>query len=100
MATSRYEDSEIREEDGTRFFESTLPPDIERDENDIIINTESGQRLDRIAFRQYGDADLWWIIAAANNIGRGDLTVPPNTRLRIPRNESRVFDEFRRINDR
>lgn len=100
MATSRYSNSEIREEDGIRFFESTLPPDIERSENDIIINTESGQRLDRIAFRQYGDAELWWIIAAANNLGRGDLTVPADTRLRIPRNESRVFDELRKINDR
>lgn len=100
MSTSRYEDSEIIDEDGTRFFESTLPPDVERDESDIIITTESGQRLDRIAFRQYGDAKLWWVIAAANNLGRGDLTVPANTRLQIPRNESRIFDELREINDR
>lgn len=101
MATSRYADSEIIEQDdGPRLFESTLLPDIERNENDIVINTESGQRLDRIAFRQYGDADLWWIIAAANNLGRGNLTVPANTRLRIPRSESRVFNELRKINDR
>jgi len=98
--SSRYDDTEILEENGDRFFESTLLPDVDRSENDIVINTEAGQRLDRIAFRQYGDATLWWIIAAANNLGRGDLTVPANTRLRIPRNESKVFDELRRINDR
>ena len=43
-----------------------------------------GDRLDIIAGREYGDAALWWIIAAASGIGWG-LQVPPGTMLLIPR---------------
>jgi nucleoid-associated protein YgaU len=41
------------------------------------------QRLDHFAANAYGDASLWWVIAAASNIGWG-LQVPPGTILRIP----------------
>ena len=41
------------------------------------------QRLDHIAANVYGHASLWWIIAAASDIGWG-LQVPPGTILRIP----------------
>jgi hypothetical protein len=27
---------------------------------------------------------LWWVIAAANGLGKGTLVVPANTKLRIP----------------
>lgn len=42
-----------------------------------------GQRLDSIAGDVYNDGRLWWIIAAASEIGWG-LQVPPETVLRIP----------------
>ena len=42
-----------------------------------------GQRLDSIAGRIYGDGRLWWVIAAASNIGWG-LQVPPETIINIP----------------
>ena len=29
---------------------------------------KNGQRLDQIAFREYGDGRLWWVIAAASGI--------------------------------
>ena len=41
------------------------------------------QRLDHMAANVYGDSSLWWIIAAASNIGWG-LQVPPGTVLKIP----------------
>jgi hypothetical protein len=44
---------------------------------------QQGERLDSIAGRAYGDAKLWWILAAASNVG-WCLQVPPGTRLRIP----------------
>lgn len=40
-------------------------------------------RLDIIAGRYYGDAKLWWIIAAASNIGWAPQ-VPPGTVILIP----------------
>lgn len=42
-----------------------------------------GQRLDTVAQAQYGDGRLWWVIAAASDIGWW-LQVPPGTRLVIP----------------
>ena len=43
----------------------------------------SNTRLDIIAHQQYGDGRLWWIIAAASNIGWW-LQAPAGTRIVIP----------------
>lgn len=42
-----------------------------------------GMRLDAIAAQTYGDARLWWVIAASSHVGYG-LQVPPGTVLTIP----------------
>ena len=47
--------------------------------------TSDAERLDVIAGRKYGNGKLWWIIAAASDIGWA-LQVPPGTRLLIPVN--------------
>jgi nucleoid-associated protein YgaU len=41
------------------------------------------ERLDTIAGKYYGDGNLWWVIAAASNIGWA-LQLPPGTLLYIP----------------
>jgi hypothetical protein len=46
---------------------------------------QSDDRLDIIAQRVYDNASLWWVIAAASNIGWG-LQVPAGTYLVIPTN--------------
>ena len=43
----------------------------------------SNTRLDIIAHEQYGDGRLWWVIAAASNIGWW-LQAPAGTRILIP----------------
>lgn len=45
--------------------------------------SQENQRIDAIAGLEYGDSKLWWIIAAASNIG-WSLQVPPGTLIRIP----------------
>ena len=40
--------------------------------------------MDLLAFDLYNDVTLWWVIAAANGLGKGSLIVPQNTLLRIP----------------
>lgn len=47
-----------------------------------IILQESN-RLDILAGQYYGDGSLWWIIAAASDVGWG-LQVPVGTIIRIP----------------
>ena len=49
------------------------------------------ERLDVIAGQQYQDASLWWVIAAASNIGWG-LQVPAGTKISIPTNISEVLE--------
>ena len=46
-----------------------------------------GERIDQIAFQEYGDGRLWWVIAAASNIGWG-MQVPPGTVIVIPSGDS------------
>lgn len=97
---SRYQNTSIREQKrGSNFYETQIPADIDRRPEDIIITTESGQRLDRLAFRFYDDAKLWWVIAAANNLGRGDWVVPAGIQIRIPQNISQISRERNRINN-
>lgn len=97
----RYEQSDTRETDsGKSFYETQLLPDVERRPSDVIITVETQDRLDRIAFRYYDDAKLWWVLAAANNLGRGDWIVPAGTRIRIPQNLSNISAETEQINDR
>lgn len=54
----------------------------------VMILKES-QRLDIVAGRVYGDGRLWWVIAAASNIG-WSMQVPPGTRLNVPVNLGEV----------
>ena len=42
-----------------------------------------GDRYSNLAHEHYGDVKLWWVIAAASDIGWG-LQCPPGTFLRIP----------------
>ena len=50
------------------------------------VTLAGAQRLDTLAGDIYGDATLWWVLAAASNIGWG-LQVPPGTVISVPRIE-------------
>lgn len=45
---------------------------------------DEAERFDILAGKIYGDSSLWWIIAAASNVGWA-LQVPPGTRIKIPK---------------
>jgi hypothetical protein len=47
------------------------------------LTLQENQRLDAVAGLEYGDSKLWWIIAAASNVG-WSLQVPPGTLIRVP----------------
>lgn len=47
-----------------------------------FISTQE-DRLDVVAGRFYGDGRLWWVIAAASNIGWSPQ-VPPGTIIKVP----------------
>lgn len=101
MPGSRYRYTETRnDDDGNRVFKTTIYPDLDnRDAEDVFIETEKGRRLDRLANEYYDDPSQWWVIAEANNLGRGTLFVEAGTRLRIPTNLSNVFTRLREKNN-
>jgi hypothetical protein len=41
---------------------------------------------------------LWWIIARANGIGKGDLSVPVGSQIRIPANTLEIVNQFNELN--
>lgn len=47
------------------------------------ITLRESERLDILAGQEYGDGTLWWILAAASDIGWG-MQVPPGTRILVP----------------
>lgn len=93
----RYKSNKLkRDNTGSRYRETTIyPSDIPRHADDIYIYIKAGQRLDTLANKYYNDATLWWIIALANNIGKGSYFVPPGVRLRIPSNTSEYIQKLR-----
>ena len=84
--------------DGKRVYKSTTFQTIEPQESDTIVLSRQGDYLDALAYTYYGDPTLWWIIALANNLGKGRLSVPPGLQLRIPANVTEIISDFNSLN--
>lgn len=82
---SRYLTNRVqRDETGVRKLSTTIIPTAPLTGTDFYIQTTTVERLDKLARIFYEDSSLWWIIAAANGLGKGTYIVPENTKLRIP----------------
>ncbi len=91
---SRYETtSQIKTESGVRRASTTITQ-IPESDTDRYIQITSIERLDKLAFDFYGDMTMWWVIAAANGIGKGTFLVPTNTTLRIPDITNNIINEY------
>jgi len=95
----RYESTKVEKRfDGKRVYKTTDYPVIIPQESDIILISGEGDYLDTLAFKFYNDPTLWWIIALANNIGKGRMSIEPGLQLRIPTNISSIITEFHNLN--
>jgi nucleoid-associated protein YgaU len=52
--------------------------------NDTRIISQDGDRLDILAKEFYNDETLWYVIARANNLGKGSMHIPPGEIIIIP----------------
>jgi hypothetical protein len=96
---SRYNDIQIRKtQSGKRYFKTVKYPVIKKTLNDRYIVGQYGDRLDNLANKYYRDSSLWWIIARANNIGKGDLVVPLGIQIRIPFEFIAIVEMFNELN--
>jgi len=92
---SRYQNNETNKlDDGRVVYRTKIYPKIPLRDDDIYIATQTGDRLDGLAYQFYNDSSLWWIIAAANNIHDAPLGLADGTVLRVPRNYSEVIRDF------
>jgi nucleoid-associated protein YgaU len=66
-----------------RRLSSVMYPDFKTSEDTKILSQE-GDRLDLLAKEFYGDESLWFVIAKANDLGKGSLNVPAGKVIRIP----------------
>lgn len=84
--------------DGKRYFGTRLYPNIPINPSDIYVVTNETDTLDNLAFKYYKNPSLWWIIAQANNIGKGKLSVPVGLQLRIPTNITTILNNYTSLN--
>ena len=92
---SRYYNNPVKKTfDGKEVYRTRIYPNIPLKDTDVYVMTETGDRLDTLAFQYYEDSSLWWIIAAANNIHDEPMGLQDGTILRIPLNYIQINSNF------
>lgn len=82
--TSRYYGSDQLVHDGVPYLRPRLLPSPDNFVTVATYEVRVGDRVDVLAFRQFGDAGQWWRIADANPVtDPRELTDTPGRRLRI-----------------
>ena len=82
----RYNNAKIKKDkDGNRYYKPTIVPNIPIKDSDIFVYPVFGDRFDTMAQRYYGDSNLWWIIAKANELSNGQISPSSDKKLRSPR---------------
>jgi len=71
---------------GPKYYRSSIISSYAPDSRDTYFYSREGDRLDLLANEFYNDVTLWWVIASANNLGKGTLSIPPGKLIRIPYN--------------
>lgn len=95
----RYQFTDIEKRfDGKNVYNTTYYPIIHPSEDDVYIIANDGDYLDSLAYKYYGDESYWWIIARANNLGHGKLSIKEGTQLRIPQNISLIIQNLKNVN--
>jgi hypothetical protein len=79
----RYDNNDILN-NPKRYYATSVYPKFESRDTDIYIIARTGDRLDSLAFEYYQNTDLWFVIARANNIGKGTFNITPGKQIRIP----------------
>ena len=90
---SRYENIKLKKQNILRgknnpklyniiSYENPTYSSIPELDSDIYVITQLGDRFDNLANQFYGNPQLWWYLAKANNLTF--MSIPVGTSLRIP----------------
>ena len=88
----------LKDKNGIRYYKPTIVQNIPLQDTDRFIFPFDGDRLDIIAQRYYGDSNLWWIIAKANEISNGKISPDPLKKLRIPTEIDDIIESINNAN--
>jgi phage tail protein X len=92
---NRYNNTETKKTiDGRTVYRQSIYPNIPMSDRDLYVATETGDRLDTLAYQFYNNASLWWIIASANNIHNAVFGLADGTIIRIPMNIENIISNF------
>lgn len=69
---------------GKVHYQTAMMPTIPIQDTDYYIISRDGDRLDLLANEFYNDISYWWVIAEANDIGKGTTVIEPGIQIRIP----------------
>ena len=91
----------VENENNNRVYRSTLYPQINPSNTDIVIIAKVGsQRLDILSYRYYGTPDYWWVISQANNLSGDTMNVPAGKKIRIPQDIEQILRDMDNLNNR
>lgn len=85
-------------DNGKQVYQSVKLPLIEDLDTDMYIITNSMDRLDTLAYKFYGNAKYWWVIALANDLGKGTMMLEGGIQLKIPPNPITVEEKVQKEN--
>jgi len=95
----RYQNQKILKDDnGNRYQNRIKYPVIPISDSDIIVTGRLGLRFDNLAYQYYGNQELWWIIARANNQNNGSMYLQSGKEYRIPQNIGTILRNFENLN--
>ena len=89
---ARYEKTKRQRKNRKSYYATTIYKKVEEKNSDNYFIAQEGDRCDNLAFRFYGDSQLWWFIARVNNLTTNNI--PAGTSLRIPINTKELIDSF------
>ena len=95
----RYDTAKVKKDkNGTRYYKPTVVPNVPIKDSDIFVYPIYGDRFETIALRYYNDSTLWWIIAKANELSRGEISADPLKKLRIPTEIDDILESVEKSN--
>lgn len=89
MPGSRYDHNNIVNEHYTTF--KRIPQEKFDAIDTFEYQIKVGERLDQIAYKNYGSGKLWWIIAIVNNISFEFSQLTPGKKIKIPFSTEDVY---------
>ena len=94
----RYNKSRLfKGDNGKQYLNRIEYPVIPIRDSDIFIRGIFGQTFMNLANKYYGDKDLWWIVARANQQAESIYMIP-GKEYRIPQDTGLIFQEFNELN--